>query len=233
MNKKQDVAVKEATDMATITELLKAQALAQQEVSESSGGSTMKASHSGFSIPGIGDIEAPLQVVILGFVSTKVYYNTPYIEGKFRIPACAALGTGTFETLIPAKESPTPVNDTCLGCEFNEFGTATNGRGKMCGDYKILAFMLPDAKAKDPIYLARISPSGLPEFNAYTNRLNKRYQLPAVAFISELGIKAAGQSIAITVKELAPLEDATLLSNFMGRQEEAMKMLLEPIRFTA
>ena len=230
---KKDVTVKAATDMASIAEQLKAQSLAQQDTSEAAGGSLIKASHSGFTVPGVGDVEAPLQVVILGFVSMKTYYDKPYNPNEIHPPACAALGIGTFESLVPQADSPDKVNDTCLGCAFNEFGTSNTGKGKKCSDYKVLAFMLPDAKVDDPIYTVRISPSGLTEFNAYTNRLNKRYQLPTVAFISELGIKPAGASVAITVKELTPIEDAPLLSNFMGRQEEALKMLLEPIRFTA
>jgi len=230
--KNKEVAAKpQNTSMAALHDQLKSQALAQQETSEAVGGTMVKASHTGFTIPGGDEVPAPLSVVVLGYVSKKSYYDKPYNPNEIHAPACAAIGPGTFDSLVPSEGAPNAQNPTCKGCPLNEFGTSNTGKGKMCSDNKLIAFMLPDAEPNDPVYTASISPSGLKDFNHYLGRLNNRYGLPTVAFISELSIKPAGASVTISIKEKEQLQDPAKLGAFMGRQEEAMKMLLTPIVF--
>ena len=232
MSKQEMTEKSQQTALADLRSQLRKEVEAQAEVSEQVAGNQVKASHTGFSVPDIGDdIPAPLDVVILGFVSRKEYYDKPYIQGEIHPPACAAVGPGTFDTLVPQEDALDKQADSCSECPLNEFGTSQTGKGKKCADKKVVAFMLPDAKPDDPIYTASISPSGLKEFNSFLGRLNKRYQLPAIAFVSELGIKPAGASVSITVKEKEPLMSQEDLQKFMARKEEAMETLLAPINF--
>lgn len=226
-----DVAVKKDTGIMTLEEQLRAQAVAQQEVSEAPTGNAIKATHTGFEIPGGDVVPAPLDVIILGFASQKFYYDKPYKPGEINPPACGAISAGPFEGMAPADNTPKPINATCDGCPYNEWGSDTNGKGKKCKDYKAIAFVLPDTKGEGEIYTARISPTGLKEFTGYTSRLNKRYNLPAVAFISQLGIKPAGASVAITVKEVKPNTDEQELHKLLSRQPEAMDMITAPINY--
>ena len=229
----QDLAKKEATALATLQAQLKEQALVQAEDTEASTGNNIKATHQGFEVPGMLEpVPAPLDVIVLAFVSRKEYYDTPYDPNNITPPACAAIGQHKFDSLVPFADAPKKQNESCKGCVMNEFGSAANGRGKKCTDYKMIAFMLPDAKAGDPIFTAKISPTGLKEFSSFVSRMTNRYGLPTYAYSSQLGTKPAGSSLTITVAEKEPLNSETL-QLAMSRQAEALKMLLEPISFSS
>jgi len=222
---------KQSKALANLQEQLRKQAEQQAQAAEATGSNRIKATPAGFEFPEIGTVPAPFDVVILGFVSRKTYYDKPYNPNELRSPACAAVGAVPFDELVPQDDAPDKQAESCKGCPMNEFGTSATGKGKKCTDHKVIAFMLPDAKEDDPIYTASISPSGLKDFNAYISRLNKRYQLPTVAFVTTLNIKPAGASVTISVKEKEPIQDEKYLSMFLGKQQEAMDILLQPIQF--
>lgn len=229
----QDLAKKEATALAELQAQLKDQALAQAEYAEGTTGNNIKATHQGFEVPGILEpIPTPLDVIILAFVSRKEYYDTPYDSNNITPPVCAAIGQEKFDSLVPFADAPKKQNETCRGCPMNEYGSAANGRGKKCIDYKMITFMLPDAKVGDPIYTAKISPTGLKDFSNFVSRMTNRYGLPTYAYISQLGTKPAGSSLTITVTEKEPLDSKTL-QMAMSSQAEGLKMLLEPIAFAS
>lgn len=228
-----EISTPKETSMADLKEQLAAQVAAQAASNEATGGNSIQASHTGFKIPEIGDVASPLNVVILNYASLKTYYDKPYNQNEFRYPACGAIGAGNFDSLVPSDDAPNPISTACNGCEFNEYGSATNGRGKKCTEYKYIAFMLPDAEKDDPIYTARVSPAALKPFGQYISRLTKRYGSSTVEFISELSIIPAGSSVAISVKEVEAIEDPVRLAMYMSRQSEAIDMLLQPIQFAA
>lgn len=228
-----DVAVKQSTEVMSLEEQLRAQAIEQQEASEAPSGNSVKATHTGFEIPGGDTVAAPLDVIILGWISQKFFYEKAYKSGEIHPPRCAAISPGTFDGMAPSKETPDPINADCDSCPYNEWGSDPVGAGKKCKDYKAIAFMLPDAKEGSEIYITRVSPTGLKEFNNYTSRLSTRYKKASIQFISQLGIKPAGASVAITVKEVEENTDINQLAYLLSRREEAMKTLLAPINFNA
>lgn len=220
-------------ELAKLQEQLMKQAQEMATAIEPTGGNTVKPNvRGGFDFPDGEFVEEPLQVVILAVASRKEYYDKPYKQGEVHPPACAAVGTGTFDELVPDPKAPRKQHDTCAGCPMNEFGTAPNGSGKACTDRKVIAFQLPNATEDDAIFTLKISPSGLRDFSNYMKRLVTRHGLPPVAFISELRTKPAGSSVTTVVKEVAPLPEDKL-GAFVAKQAEAQALVLEPPQFEA
>jgi len=226
------MAKSENTALANLQEQLKQQVAVQQEATETAFGNTIKTNGvGGLTFSGVGDVETPFKTVVIGYVSRKEYYDTPYVDGEFRAPSCFAVGAGTFDSLIPVAESPNKQSEACQGCPLNEYGTSATGKGKACTEYKYAAVMLPDADEDSPIYLAKVSPVGITGFNNFASRINKRYQLPTFAFEAEMDTKAAGRARTMTFKEVGQLPEERVRF-FMSKTEEASELLMQKPDFS-
>lgn len=156
-------------------------------------------------VPDIGETNTPMDCVVLDFITTRAYYDTPMPIGNKQpanSPACFALGRGSTDDFVPLADSPNIQHPTCKGCPKNEWGTAPRGgKGKACGEQRVVAIMLPAAKNQDDkIYTTRVTPSKLKDFdNYYRQIVNRTGKLP-LFFISELSTAAVGTSNAAVFK---------------------------------
>lgn len=108
-----------------------------------------------FSIRQNGDVKTfdmpALDVVVIAARPTisKVMYPGTYNPKDNSAPVCASIDSQVPDYESQAVDPATgkcPKN--CAGCYFNQFGSATQGAGKACKDYKRLVVMLasPDGK---------------------------------------------------------------------------------------
>lgn len=136
-----------------------------------------------FKMPDGATNPGPLSVVILDFVSANYFYDRPYKEGEVVPPACYALNEQP-ELMKPSEKSPLKQADTCKQCPNDQFGS--NGRGKACTNTRLLAVTTPDDDASSPIYLLKVSPTGIKAFDAYVKTVEAQYELPPIGVVTEI-----------------------------------------------
>jgi hypothetical protein len=97
-------------------------------------------------------------------VSFNAWYDRGYVEGEAVPPACFAIGPDP-EELVPSEKSPVRQADSCAECAFNEWGS--KGKGKMCGNHRVLAVVEDSDDPKAPIMTLKVSPTGIRYWDAH------------------------------------------------------------------
>jgi hypothetical protein len=70
-----------------------------------------------------------LEVVVVDFVSSNLFYDGPFDRDNPQPPGCFAIGVEP-SLLVPSPNSPNKQAETCSACPNNQFGSA--GKGKAC-----------------------------------------------------------------------------------------------------
>lgn len=81
----------------------------------------------------------PLRVVVIDFQAERAYYDEPFRPGEKTSPACYS-----YDLDEPHEKAKNKQSDKCLTCEWNQFGTSENGRGKACKEGARVVFMAAD-----------------------------------------------------------------------------------------
>lgn len=194
-------------------------------------GNRIKVLNSGkFHIPGIGEVEAPLNVVIVDFAARNDLYEGTFNKSNPSPPVCAAWGFKNNDDLVPDEASTKPQADDCRSCPMNQFGSA--GKGKACKNTRLVAVLPPDAKDDDPILTISVSPTGIKKFDSFVQQIALKLQNVPRAFEVEMFTIPAGNSDARTAafgnpKPLKPEVFAAICE----RHAEARGIVSAPARF--
>jgi len=139
-----------------------------------------------FKLPDGQILQAPLQVVIVDYLSRNTYYDKPYNEKDPQDPVCWAINKHPSD-LAPGPDVPkaTIMNATCTGCEYDEFGTSPTGAGKACKNSRVLAVLLPHLK-DDKLYTIEASPTAIQAFDAFVGVVAKLFNATPIKVITEL-----------------------------------------------
>ena len=128
-------------------------------------------------------MEAPLEIVILGYTSKNLYYPGVYDSQNPEPPVCWSVGTKPLE-LVPSANAPEIQAQSCGVCPLNEFESG-QGNAKACKNTREIAFVLPDAvTAEDPIYVMSVSPGALKNFDTYVKQLAEVNSVLPIAVIT-------------------------------------------------
>lgn len=208
------------TAVVDIQAELKKQADAMKGKIQSPGGDTIKTKGKEFTLPnGVKDA-GPMRLVILDFVSMNAFWDRPYKDGDPFPPACIAIGNDP-KNMIPDDNSPAKESEACQGCPNNEFGS--KGAGKACSNSRLLAVVEPNDDPKSPIYLLKVSSTGLKSFDGYVAGLSSQFGSVPVAFTTEVYFDPA-----LTYPSLrfgSPEPNPNLAVHF-NRQKEAQARLM-------
>lgn len=134
-----------------------------------------------FKLPNGTESSDPLRVVVLDFVSYNAWFDRPF--GENTPPACFALGPDPL-LLAPSDKSPDKQADSCGVCPFNEFGS--RGKGKECGNHRLLAVVEPTGDPESPIYLLQTGPTTVKHWDAYVTQVLNRFPLGIVSVSTEI-----------------------------------------------
>jgi hypothetical protein len=225
-----EVAVKAADNLpATLQEELEA---LQKRVAAPTGSRITVMNSGKFKVPGVGEVDGPIDVIIVDFASNNSYYKGAFNKNNPAPPVCAAVGTGPNDELTPHEDAPDLQSDNCKTCPMNQFGS--NGLGKACKNTKTVALLPADAVEGDDtaIMTLSISPTGIKGFDATISQIAAKYaRLPRQMVVSMFS-KQAGNSDAKTVGfgEPRPIDDAQF-GYVQSRLEEARAILLAAPRF--
>jgi hypothetical protein len=218
---KKAVVKRAPTDVAAIQEQLAQEAAEIGSSVGSMSGNIIKIdqkSGTHFEVPGLGQADSPMDVVILDFISQNTYYAGKYNANKIVPPDCIAIGK-TINQMKPSGNSPDKQAEECNGCPLNEWGS--DGDGKACKNTRLLAVMPPD-NADGDIMLLRVSPTGLKSFDQYVGGVSKKFGQPPIGVITEISIVASGQGFTVAFGNARPNEH---LGDHFARRPEAQATL--------
>lgn len=172
-----------------------------------------------------------LEVVIVDFVSSNMFYDGPYDKDNPAPPACFAIGAEP-SMLVPSSNSPGKQADTCTVCPMNQFGTATNGKGKACKNTRLIAVSpvsaldSPDEPA--PLWIMSIPPTSLKAFDAYVHSLSAKHRLPPVGVVTQITLDGSSQYASPRCSLVRPLANDELKVFMERRQEASDRLHTEP-----
>lgn len=165
-----------------------------------------------------------LEVVIIDFMSTNFFYDRPYDKDNVFPPACFAIGPEPT-LLVPSKNSPAKMADTCSVCPNNVFGSAMNGKGKACKNARLLAVVPADAEeGKTPIWTMSVPPASIKFFDSYVSTLAVKNKTIPLGVVTRLYLEEGSDWAAPRFEVVRPLTNEELVV-FMGCRDEAKARL--------
>lgn len=171
-----------------------------------------------FEVPGLGQAEAPMDVVIIDFISQNTFYQGKFNANKIVPPDCFAINK-VINQMSPSKNSPDVQGEACNGCPMNEWGS--DGDGKACKNTRVLAVMPPE-DADGDIMMLRVSPTGLKSFDSYVAGVSKMFGQPPIGVVTEISIVPSGQGFTVAFGNPRPNEH---LADHFARRADAQAML--------
>jgi hypothetical protein len=166
-------------------------------------------------------IEGPtLRVVVLDFVSYNAFYDRAFSDDEKSPPACFALGDDPRQ-LKPSDNSPDKQSDDCADCPNNQFGS--RGKGKACGNHRLLAVVEPGDNPEAPIYLLKTSPTAVKNWDSYASGVASRFGMSPIGVTTEVLFDPAKDYPTLMFGNPLPNPDVKL---HIARKEAATKRLL-------
>lgn len=215
---------------ADINAAMAAQIAAIQERVSQPGGSKITVTQSKtFKLPSGLETPGPIDLVIVDFMYMNAFYTTAYDRNTITPPACFALNPSD-KGMVPADNSPEPQAGSCTGCPKNEFGSATQGKGKACSNYVLLAVLPADFMddPDQPLMVLKASATALRAFNGYISGLATTLRKPHWGVTTTIGFDPKNDYPSLRFGNPAEL-DSEQLALIFNRQEEAQRLLaVEP-----
>jgi hypothetical protein len=172
---------------ANIAQQLQAEALSiQNRIGQPSGNRISTTKKQTFKLPNGQEVPAPLEAVIVDFVSLNLYYESGYDPNNITPPVCAAVGTevGSME---PFKDAYDRQCDTCSACPMNQWGSdPKGGKGKACSNTRLLALLPTDADSETPLMTLRVSATALKSFDGYVSSVVRSFGAPPVVVVTDI-----------------------------------------------
>jgi hypothetical protein len=163
-----------------------------------------------FTLPDGSADNGPLSCVILDWVSANTYFEGIYNPKDIQPPACFAIGRIVTE-LEPSDKVPKKQNDTCAGCEQNEWASdPQGGKGKACKNTRRLLVAPVDADENSQPWVLSVSPTGLKHFDKYVNTLGDTGVHP-IEVITEISFEASEAYPSLRFKVLAKHKDLPVM----------------------
>lgn len=136
-----------------------------------------------FKLPTGAESPGPMNLVILDFINVNQYFDRPYKEGDKTPPACLAVGQNPKD-MTPDASSPDKQAENCQECPNNEFGS--KGAGKACTNTRVLAVVEDNDDPKAPIYLLKVSPTGIKSFDGYVGTIKTQFDSLPISVVTEV-----------------------------------------------
>lgn len=172
-----------------------------------------------------GEEGEELEVVIVDFVSSNMFYDSPFNKDNPAPPACFAIGPEPT-TLVPSPNSPNKQSEACAVCPNNQFGSALSGKGKACKNTRFLAVIPLTEEA--PLWTLSVPPDSIKNFDAYVKMLAAKLRITPIGVVTRISLDPDKQYAAprfTVVRPLTPEE----IEQFMERREEARaRLTVEP-----
>ena len=188
-----------------------------------------------FEFPDKSEAET-IDCIVVDFVAFNRYYENGYDEGNIVPPNCFAIGLEPAG-LVPSDNSPDKQCASCAGCAMNQFKSAPNGKGKACGNTRLLAVIVPpdpddvavgDDLSELPLYTISVSPTALTSFDSHVNKVATHFKKPVRTVITRISFAQDSKYASLRFSAVAPAgQELEMVAQ--SRLEEARKRLaVEP-----
>jgi len=178
------VALRPGTNVATMEADIKRElATLGDRVGAPSGDAIQIGLDKTFKLPNGVKSNKPIDIVIVDFATARYFYEGAYDPKNITPPACFALATSPKE-MVPSKDAPNKQASSCNVCPMNEFGS--NGNGKACKEYRVVACLPPDADVDTPLYILKVSATALKGFDSYVTSIAAKFDTLPFGVITEV-----------------------------------------------
>lgn len=172
-----------------------------------------------------------LEVVIVDFVSSNLFYDGLFDRDNPQPPACFAIGSEP-SMLVPSTNSPNKQADSCTVCPNNQFNSAPNGKGKACKNTRLLALIpitaLDTPEQEAPIWILSVPPASLKAFDGYVHSLASKHRTTPAGVVTQITLDPANTFASPRFAVERPLQPNEL-GVFMPRRGEAnQRLMVEP-----
>jgi hypothetical protein len=213
------VALKKSGAVVDLRAQLAAQAAAMNERTAPATGISIRTAGKKFAFPDGRKDDGPVEMVVIDFVARNEFYESDFDKDNIVPPACFAIGTAPSK-LVASDNSPQKQCEDCASCPMNAFGS--KGKGKACSNTRMLAVVEPGSDADAPIYLLKVSPTGLKSFDGFVQSTSRTFQLPPVGVVVTVAFDDNEDYPKLVFSDAKPNED---LEAHFARQEEARTLL--------
>lgn len=206
---------------------------AKEELSnESKGLSNISLKGKKFSV---GDIKlgTELSVVILADCYDYAWYDTPYKDDVINSPACFAIGQDEA-MLAPHESSPKPQSETCEVCDYNQYGSASNGNGKACrnGRRLLVAPYMDGAVDLTNLGIISMAPTSLKPYSKYKRTVLQLTELPIYVSATKLSFDDDKAYPVLNFNYIAGLTDIDIINSIMANVAAYKEMVSVPYNVT-
>jgi hypothetical protein len=212
----------------------------QQVAAIAGGGPTVKFGPGSIVVAGGQVPGAKLECIVVASCAFNAWYGgRPYDPDDPQPPECYAFAEVAGPDMAPHKDCQDKQSDTCAECPRNQFGTATTGRGKDCGNNVRLALALSkDIESAEDVAglelaLAKVSPTNLKAWKGYVNAVADAPDggRPTWALVTEIQSKPvttgrAGH--ALEFRKVETVDDPAILDALEARHLKAQDTLQQP-----
>lgn len=178
------VALKKASagNIVSIQEALKAQvANLANRIAPATGIKIRATQDKKFILPDGTTTPGPLELVIVDFAAVKNFYEGAFNKDEIVPPGCFSVSADPRK-MFPSANVPNKQAADCQTCPMAQWGS--DGKGKACGDGRLLAVLPPDADADTPIWLLQPSATALKGFDGYVAGIARSFQSMPVSVVT-------------------------------------------------
>jgi hypothetical protein len=172
-----------------------------------------------FILPDGTTTPGPLELVIVDFATVHNFYEGAFNKDDIVPPGCFAVGTDP-KKMFPSANVPNKQASDCQTCPMNQFGS--NGKGKACGNGRLLAVMPPDADADTPIWLLQPSATAIKGFDSYVAGVARAFQSMPISVVTTVSFDENETYAKMVFGD--PKPNPGLATHF-ARQAEANELL--------
>lgn len=172
-----------------------------------------------FILPDGTTTPGPLELVIVDFATVHNFYEGAFNKDDIVPPGCFAVGMDP-KKMFPSANVPNKQAADCQTCPMNQFGS--NGKGKACGNGRLLAVMPPDADENTPIWLLQPSATAIKGFDSYVAGVARSHQSMPIQVVTTVSFDENETYAKMVFSD--PKPNPGLATHF-GRQAEANELL--------
>lgn len=203
--------------LVNIRERLKGELAGLSKTVPAPSGRTISTKGKLFTFPDAKTSQGPLEAVILDHRNFNKFYSAAYDPKNPTPPKCFALSKD-LDGMSPHADVQEKQSETCAVCTYNQWGSASVGKGKACRNTVRLAIATPDATADSEPFIISISPTGIKSWSALVNALGTRELIP-VQVVTSIAFDPNQAFPTLIFKPLRPLDDEQLTVMWALRQK--------------
>lgn len=172
-----------------------------------------------FVLPDGTTTPGPLELVIVDFAVVHNFYEEGFDKDNIQPAGCFAVGTDPRK-MFPSANAPNKQAADCQTCPMNQWGS--NGKGKACGNARLLAVLPPDADADTPIWLLQPSATAIKGFDGYVSNVARSFQSMPISVVTTVSFDDNETYAKMVFSDPKPNPG---LGDHFGRQAEARELL--------